>query len=520
MFAMTVAWSLATPVFSAPDEPAHVVKAAAVVSGQLTSGEVLVPASLAELAERGSCTKHRMSRPGSCLVLETSGRDRTVRTTTAAGSYHPTYYALVGWPLLLAPDATGILLSRMLSGLVCSLLLVAAAYLACGVSWRHGRLVTFAAVMPSVFFLSGNVNPNGFEVCAGLVVWVGLVSLAVRPPGQLPPHTLPIVGVTGLLFVLTRGLSPVWFAVMVAVVAAVAGTPHVRRWAEDRAARSWAGVVMIGCVLAATWTYAVNTMGVRGAAANGISQTEWLGHEPWFQIVRYFELIGTFGWNDTRSPMLVYAIWTLLLLTAAGVVAVRGNTALRVGFTCVVILLVAVPAMTDFVGLGPVPFMWQGRYGLPVAMGIPILTLVALARGGPGLIDTPPVLRVLATTIAVGHVAAFYWTLARYVHGRPGGWNVLEGSWSPPGGSALALTLLCAGAGTLAWAAGWSGGSAAQVPLLPASTAENRPATSVQDQWRSTQDLPATPSRVASPGSSSSSDTEEAIASGDRPSTT
>src|SRR5437764_12660831 len=36
LFAMEPAWALATPVFSVPAEPAHVVKAADVVRGQLT----------------------------------------------------------------------------------------------------------------------------------------------------------------------------------------------------------------------------------------------------------------------------------------------------------------------------------------------------------------------------------------------------------------------------------------------------------------------------------------------------
>jgi hypothetical protein len=533
MFAMTVAWSLATPVFSAPDEPAHVVKAAAVVSGQLTGSNMgsdgvwraRIPASLAELTQRGSCTKHRMSRPGSCVVLATSGQDREVLAQNAAGTYHPTYYALVGWPLVFAPDATGILLSRVLSGLVCSLLLTAAAYLACGVNERHGRLVTFAAVMPSVLFLSGSVNPNGFEACAALVVWVGLLSMAIREPRQLPPRTLPIVGVSALLLVMTRPLSPGWFVLAVAVAATTAGTRQARRWAANPAARAWAGVAVTGCLLALAWMYTVNMMGLRGSRPRTVSPTVWLDHEPWFLIVRYFEVIGTFGWNDTRSPMLVYGIWTLLLLAAGGVAAARGDARLRISFATVTLLLVALPATSDFVSFGQFSFVWQGRYSLPIAMGIPALALVALARSVTTSVERPAALRVLALTIAVGHVAAFYWTLARYVHGRPGGSNVFDGPWSPPGGSALALALLVAGAGTLAWRAGWPNASATHrsahvVPLDPDSRAENRPATSVQDQWRSTQDLPAVPSRVASPGSSSSSDTEEAMASGDRPSTT
>jgi hypothetical protein len=288
----------------------------------------------------------------------------------------------------------------------------------------------------------------------------------------------------------------------------------------------WAGVVLAGCLMAVGWSLFVSTIALRGDPTHLIPRELWLEHELRFQVDRYFELIGTFGWNDTPSPVLVYAVWTLLLVAAGVVVAVRGTAAVRLAFVAVLVLLVGLPAATDAIGIGEVSFVWQGRYGLPLAMGLPVLVLIALTTGPPPRrFDPTAMTRVLVLTLVVAQAAAFYWTLVRYVAGRPGSWSAFAGPWSPPGGSVTVLLLLAAGAGALAWWAGWSTGPSAQpaataVPPGAAIRADHRAATSDHDHRPSTHSRPAAPMRAASARSRSSSTSLSAIATGDRPSTT
>jgi hypothetical protein len=309
------------------------------------------------------------------------------------------------------------------------------------------------------------------------------------------------------------------------VATGIAGRRRIHRWWAQPATRAWSVIVLTCGVLAVGWSLKAHTTGPSGVPLRVIPQEMWLEHEMRFQADRLFELIGTFGWNDTPSPVFVYAIWTMLLAAATAVVIVHGSPVARVAVTGILLLLVALPAATDLIGIGEVSFIWQGRYGLPLVMALPALVLTVLTPDRDRRVDPLVVTRVLTVTVAGAHVAAFYWTLTRYVSGRPGDWNVLEGPWAPPGGSLAVLFLLLSGMVVLVWWSGWSSlpgrqPVAPEAPVAPSRSAVKRAATASHPHSPSTQDRPAAPSRAASSRSSNSSDSREAMSSADRPSTT
>lgn len=161
-------------------------------------------------------------------------------------------------------------------------------------------------------------------------------------------------------------------------------------------------------------------------------------------------MVGIFGWLDASVSPFVYYVWffSVGLLVLRGIAAATGRVllALLVGLVTVV----ALPALIEFPSAPVTGLMWQGRYTLPLAVGIPVLAVYAIApqRALPGgdehVVRLPPRLLVLIpATLSVAHVVAFYWALRRYTVGVTGTLDALHGRWQPPL-SAAGVTVLFA----------------------------------------------------------------------------
>ncbi|MET7395019.1 DUF2142 domain-containing protein [Dactylosporangium sp. NPDC005572] len=137
-FLIAAGWALALPVNGTYDEKDHIARAYAVTTGQLTTDRTvvdrrddrkpafLVPASLLPSNSNVDCAwSPRPARPADCQRW-TADRVR-VLTPSGAARYSPVYYLLVGAPLVLAPNPTGILLARLISALAAAALLAGAA---------------------------------------------------------------------------------------------------------------------------------------------------------------------------------------------------------------------------------------------------------------------------------------------------------------------------------------------------------------------------------------------------------
>ncbi len=198
-FALMVAWSFATPLGAASDEPTHIVKAAAVARGEFlgqpaeasSSGgqghegravmAVVVPATFARDGNLATCYRHHPKRNASCAPpMSTS--TRLERTTTYVGRYPPLYYLIVGLPTRFLQAGSAVRFMRVLSSLASALLLGLA--LAVAWRWSRARLLPLAVVLaatPMVIFLGGVVNPSGLEISASIASWTtGLVLIEGR----------------------------------------------------------------------------------------------------------------------------------------------------------------------------------------------------------------------------------------------------------------------------------------------------------------------------------------------------
>ncbi len=407
--AVLTAWSLATPLLAAPDEPAHLIRAAAAGRGQLVgvstpAGPAFdIPTSLARLVRPVSCYEHRRQNTGDCHRSVVDLPDDKSRASSPAGHYDPFYYLLVGWPMALWPDVGGVFLSRAVSGLLCALLLGTGVALLPRVAHR---VVAVAALTPTALFLCATINPSALEISAVFLVWAGAVAAATAPsPPRAAVHAL---GLGAVLAAPTRPLGILWVAVAVLSVAAVSDRDRVRRLASHRPLWVYAGLTILGALHQWWWTTRPLVRGIVTAPEPAAAGDVVRGLELNTQAQRVREMIGTVGWNDLVAPSATYGVW-LILFVLAVVLAVQARawraTALVLA-ACTSFVVVSL--WLDLNLPSGMVFFWQGRYNLPVAVGLPLL-LVAGMSALPAWLQRhrAAFLAVLGSLLVAGHAAAF-----------------------------------------------------------------------------------------------------------------
>jgi hypothetical protein len=284
----------------------------------------------------------------------------------------------------------------------------------------------------------------------------GLVLLDPRAPGASHDR-LTLVGlvVGAVMMVSTRPLSPVWLGLMGTVLLLTSSRRRLRALLGRRDVRAGTAVVALAAVAAVAWlrTYRPlqgdNTVPANLDALGALRVSfEQLG-TMWIQIV------GVFGWLDAPSPWLVVVVWCAALVTFVAAALASATPSLRVALAAATAVAIAVPPLIQATQLDTGQPIWQGRYTLPLALGMPILAGWALDRGGQrwrDLLRHPA--RVALAGMALGHLVAFYFALRRYVVGTSGPvWIFGREQWDapvPPSVLVLGFATLCGGLVVLA----------------------------------------------------------------------
>jgi hypothetical protein len=464
--ALSATWAISTPISAAPDEPAHLVKAASVARGEFVGvsdgspdgQKVTVPAYVA-YSYAQTCYARNEQVTANCSPAETGDVGAMVESRTTAGLYNPVYYLLVGWPSLIFHNATGIYAMRIVSGILASLFLAVALMLIS--TWRRRRIPTLGfavAATPMVFFMNGVVNPNSLETTATLAAFTGVLTIVTQKSAPLFVERTVLVIVSAALAVNARGLSPLWVAFALLAPFLLASWPDIRELARRRVIQIGFGVIVVAAIAAVGW---ILYSEVAGAGSGGQSlayqEESGVGSSP----LRGFEqiligtfdfgqgMIGVFGWLDTAAPSVVFFVWSafIAVIFAVAIIALRRRALLfSIVLTAALVLL---PAVLQAIYIHTGGIVWQGRYGLPL--------LVCVIVGWAAVISDrfPDVPRAMATRFTVlvlvawgaaqAYAAAF--ALKRYsvgAFGTAAPWTKVIRSplWNPPGGTVLALALI------------------------------------------------------------------------------
>ncbi len=466
------AWVLAVPPFRGIDEFDHAYRAAAVAHGQLLPSDkpvrngrgdyVLVPRPIVEAAHP-VCSSYDYTGPDNCNAVGPAD-DELVEVASGAARYNPAFYWIIGKPSELFEGTANLYSLRALSALLCAALVWWAAYALCvGHRTTWPLLGLFVATTPVFVFSTSLGAPNGVEMCAGLALWASVLALRNRllHSGQ---EQLLMVGaaISGAALSVPRLLGPGWLLLILAIALSCLGSSRLREIATAHRRLS----VEVAAVLGAALAFALAWD--RFAAPNSLAREEDLHlGDPVAGALTHlaewvFQSVAAFPTRNEPAPAVVYAtafLALVIMLGAAGRGMGRRWWTVLGGMVATWLGVQIAITVATYPQLGSV---WQGRYALPFAVGIPVLLAALAERSGrrpPHVFLTTTLLLLVLASHAVSIVDVY----------------VDEAATSPLAGSAAwlhapawALVVLVLGTAAL-WSAAAHEGALTRTPPLQAS---------------------------------------------------
>jgi uncharacterized membrane protein len=435
-------WAIATPVMGVPDEPAHVIRAASVVRGQVLAGSIerggrrvdtaRIPETLAW--PEAPCYAHHDDQTPNCDVAPRGRGDVLVEVESRAARYNPVYYAVVGLPTLVAPGRTTIYVMRLVTAALVAALVAMAAYALLESPRPRWALVGLAAATtPMLLFLAGSVNPNAVEIAAGLALWATLLSWFSSPAPELDRSRAVRATVAASALVMSRALSPAFLVLIVG-----GSLLMLERGASRRVWR--AGRVAVGVVGAMTVAALAWTIGVGSLSTSGVAYPEYQDAGRYLVTMllslNEFErqMIGIFGWLDTPADPHVYTLWFAILGFLVVSALAVGETRHRLLLLGLIALSVVFPLVAQYPAAPRLGLIWQGRYLLPLMVGLPLAAgwVLTSSERWNQLMATRWAFWMPVGTLATLQVGAFWYALHRNVVGAGGDWIRFQPLWQPP----------------------------------------------------------------------------------------
>jgi hypothetical protein len=460
-FCLGAGWALAMPVNGTYDEGEHIIRAYGVASGQIyaSHGAQKVPRSL--LPPNRNCQwKQRLA--ATCQTPPPADHTRVAMKTGAAG-YSPLYYLPVGLPMLISPTYGGIIVGRLISALLAALLLGAAVGIAV---WLRNRLLMAGLVLvatPMVMNLAGSINPNGLEICSGVLLWCALLALTRQDPadplGEVATHRLVwIGGVAAGILMTVRHMGPVLLAISLLAAAVLARPGRLRALLRRRDVWWAAGALFALGILAVAW---ILTSGVTDVTA----LPEYAKPYGLFDTVRLIlvsrapfylqQMVGQFSYGETTLPSWVIVGWYLPIAALVLPALLFAGRRFRLALLGLFAACLAVLVVLEFSFIHTAGWVAHARYVMPAGVGL--VLAAAFVRRWRAALGPGPTERMVRMAIVVT-VPLQLWALAavmtRFQLGPTALIDPLKGNWLPKGGPLPALTTEVVGLvtlGVLAW---------------------------------------------------------------------
>ena len=303
-------------------------------------------------------------------------------------------------------------------------------------------------ITPVVVFLAGGINPSGVEILAALALWATTAVLVSRPPDP-GGRSLAAWAVAAATLAWVRPLGPLLVLGIVGLTAVALGRGEVlRARAGDRRHRQVAATVGVAWLGAVAWLVAFDALGAfKGipdpSLTPGVAAARSLG----LTAERLQQVVAVFGWVDTPAPTLTtFWPWVVVAATVGMAGLVRGTWRVRAALVLLGAAAVLLPVAAEARQAAQIGLAWQGRYTMPLLVGLPVLAAIGAVQGRARATRTGTV-AVLAggALLALAHVVGFAAALRRYTVGvgdpRPFWAFLAVDGWAPPGGHELLLAL-------------------------------------------------------------------------------
>lgn len=404
---LELAWVLALPAFRGADEFDHAYKADAVAHGELRavsdapSGRGgLVPVGPELVAAAGPvCSSYLYTRPDNCRSAGTTADGRAL-VASAAESYDPVFYAVVGTAARPFDGVAALVVMRLATAVLTSLLLGAAAAVTAGWSRTGWPLLALAVACTPVLVQSGAVAaPNAVGYAGAALVWAAGLGLVQRdgPPTwgwlTLGSVTVLVTHTTGLMWLLL---------VLLAVLLLRPRTWWSSRLRAERGPAAGAALTVAACAAGClAWIRYADTNALSGPTDQPPLELPMLAVQ---QFLWAMQTIAAFPTRNEPAPSWVYTCWLAVLAVLWGYGALVARRRVRVVAGLVLAAWFAVPLALTFVSYSSQGYAWQGRYALPLAIGLPALAGLALERRGTA--PARPLVATVLALVAIAHVSS------------------------------------------------------------------------------------------------------------------
>ncbi|HLL68687.1 MAG TPA: DUF2142 domain-containing protein [Micromonosporaceae bacterium] len=463
-------WAVAAPFVASADETDHIYRAVGVVSGEVAptpaaaargSGAYqTVPAGLVPDAATPHCWITSVQSSAACA--RPPDGDRTpVRVGSGAGRYNPVYYAAVGLPLRWWPDWGGVLLARLISAAMAAALLAGAAVAVLRHS-RHGLMMAglLTATTPMTMHFAGAVNPNGTEIAAGVALFAGAVPLLLHRDRERSTGLLVLVTVSAVLLAVLRPTGLVYLAAAAAALLLPPGAGYARALLRRQAAWWCMLAVVASAIAAVVWIVRMKSTYLGDAF---VPQRTYTASEATYQVAAQWreyldQMVGVFGWLDIRLPAPAYAAWQGIAATLLVLALVVGGRTDRWRLAVVTLGGVVFPSAMQAYHLNTTGFVTQGRYMLPMLVGVPLLAAFVIEERVLDRGRCRALTRLVAGVLLTVQWFALIFCMARWQRGLPEGFglgwlNPLSGDWHPIVGSVVPVASVTCGLALLGWLA-------------------------------------------------------------------
>ena len=383
VFALMAVWSLMTPLFSGPDEPANYIKSAAVVRGEWVGDNVL-PSPLKSYwtttvnidPQFGAannipwCFAPFSDRPGCGSRLEDT-QVTDIPAWTNMGRYPIVSFFISGVGTVFGPQDLSVRAARLMMSLCCALLLaLSMAAMQRRAASSSGVLL---AILPGTVFLASTMNPSALEICAAIALWTIMPSVIAHDRTRFD---LLAFSVAGALLILTRAVGPVLYVVVIALsyVATKQRRPLVVIAQQFRNALALHGVAFL---FAGWWYLKIYSFQTNNVLSEGIARISLRSQID--QAVRHIpklldQAVGNFGWLDAPMPRVALCIFVALycVVLARGIVVGSAGTRIAMIALCLVTTVVVIVLDVNYYSMLR-SFGAQGRHIVPLLVGLPII---------------------------------------------------------------------------------------------------------------------------------------------------
>jgi predicted membrane protein DUF2142 len=386
-----IAWTLSLPAFTGADEFDHAYRAAAVAGGEWrtdlsapsgTHGDLVsVPESLPPAAAP-ICNWMPYTTRYNCAAVDDLG-DGMVTVASGAARYNPAFYWVIGTVAKGTDGVPSLYVMRLASALLCALMLGLAAWavgLWAKTIWPKMALVI--SMVPVAVSSLAVAAPNGLEFCAALSLWASLLGVArTKAAPHLQRRLIWSCLPGGLVLTTVRGLGPLWLALTVLIVIAVLGISQTRAIiSSQRTAVSWVAALLTGGTLASVWW--ILSAGTTIDPTQDLGLSNPVGNSFKQMPLWVFQGFGAFPTRSEPAPLAVYLIGIPLTVGFCVLGWGAAGTRIRRALVLVLGLSVAVPLLSTMAVYSHSGAVWQGRYGLPLVVGLVLLVGVALEDRG------------------------------------------------------------------------------------------------------------------------------------------